>query len=184
MRYVMLDTDQDLLHAIAQGEPSAFAALYDRYASRVLGFLVRLLKRRSDAEDVLQETFLQVWSKAKDFQAARSAPLSWLFLLARSRALDLLRRRWRQEELPTPTPKGASADPAELFEVNETKGQLRAALEQLPEEQRTSIQLAFYGGLTHEELAASQCTPLGTVKTRIRLGMQRLRGILTEKGIA
>lgn len=174
-------TDQQLLSRVAGGDEAAFAALYDRYAARVLGFLVRLLRRRSDAEDVLQETFLQVWSKAADFQAARANPLSWLFLLARSRALDLLRRRRLQETLPAARADEVVHDPAEHLEALETGLQVRAALAQLPEEQRTSILLAFYGGLTHEELAARQAAPLGTVKTRIRLGMQRLRSLLEEK---
>lgn len=180
VRFAMTETDQQLLSRIAAGDEAAFAVLYDRYAARVLGFLMRLLRRRADAEDVLQETFWQVWSKAADFRASRANPLSWLFLLARSRAIDSLRRRRRQDELPSPRP-ASPPDPAAVVEEQETGSRVRAALATLPEEQRDSILLAFYGGLTHEELAARQRAPLGTVKTRIRLGMQRLRGILAEK---
>jgi RNA polymerase sigma-70 factor (ECF subfamily) len=101
--------------------------------------------------------------------------------LARSRALDFLRRRRRQAEKPAPPQATQPADPAALLEEKDTGRQVREALGQLNEDQRSAIVLAFYSGLTHEEVAARQAAPLGTVKTRIRLGMQRLRSLLTEK---
>jgi RNA polymerase sigma-70 factor (ECF subfamily) len=174
-------SDHQLLSRVAGGDDAAFAALYDRYADRVLGFLVKLLRVRADADDVLQDTFYQVWVKARDYEPSRSSPQSWLFLLARSRAVDLLRRRRRREEGVSPTPPTAPADPAAAFEAKDAGLRLRDALTKLTDEQRSAIQLAFYGGLTHEEVAARQAVPLGTVKTRIRLGMQRLRGLLAEK---
>jgi RNA polymerase sigma-70 factor (ECF subfamily) len=174
-------SDQQLLSRVAGGDDGAFAALYDRYAARVLGFLVKLLRVRADADDVLQDTFCQVWSKAREYEPSRSSPQSWLFLLARSRAVDQLRRRKRQEDSAAPPPQAAPPDPAVVFEEKDAGARLRDALAKLTDEQRSAIQLAFYGGLTHEEVAARQSVPLGTVKTRIRLGMQRLRGLLSEK---
>lgn len=174
-------SDLQLLSRVAGGDDGAFAALYDRYAARVLGFLVKLLRVRADADDVLQDTFYQVWSKAREYEPSRASPQSWLFLLARSRAIDLLRRRKRQEESVTPKTRAAPADPAVLFEEKDAGMRLRDALGKLTDQQRSAIQLAFYGGLTHEEVAARQSVPLGTVKTRIRLGMQRLRSLLAEK---
>jgi RNA polymerase sigma-70 factor (ECF subfamily) len=174
----MNGSDQHLVSRIAEGDTDAFAAFYDRHVAAVFGLLLKLLGQRNDAEDVLQETFYQVWSRARQYDPARSDPRVWLLLIARSRALDHLRRR----RIPAGTPGDGAlvceCDPAQLLEQLEAAQGLREALTRLPEEQRSAICLAFYGGLTHEEVARSQAVALGTVKTRIRLGMQRLRRLL------
>ncbi len=168
-------TDADLIGRIAgDRDAAAFAALYDRLAPRALGLLIRVLRNRPDAEDVLQETFLQVWNQAARFDRARSVPLGWVLMIARSRATDRLRKRSatateQSPEVPTAT------DPTAGLQATETAGRVSAALGGLPPEQAAPLRLAFYEGLTHERIAARLGVPLGTVKTRIRLGMARLR---------
>jgi len=168
-------TDTDLIGRIADGrDVAAFAALYDRLAPLAFGLLLRVLRNRPDAEDVLQETFLQVWHQAERFDPARSVPLGWVLMIARSRATDRLRRRPPPacESMPDVSTAG---DPTVGLQASETAGRISAALGRLPPEQALPIRLAFYEGLTHERIAARLGIPLGTVKTRIRLGMARLR---------
>ncbi len=173
-------SDQELLARIASGDREAFAAFYDRHAPRVLGLLVHLLHDRNEAEDLLQVTFFQVWSRAGQYDAARARPDVWLFLIARSRALDHLGRARPPVVEPAEDDLVTSADPASALERTEASHKVREALAQLPEEQRSAITLAFFGGLTHQQVARHQALPLGTVKTRIRLGMNRLRGLLRQ----
>lgn len=170
-------SDEQLLARAAEGDREAFAALYDRHAPRVLGLLVRMLGQRGDAEDVLQETFLQAWRQAPRFDAGRSPGLAWLFVIARSRALDCLRRRRAPDAPPAATERAAPAEPAGV-ETLDAALPARAALARLPEEQRSAISLAFFAGMTHEQIALQQGLPIGTVKTRIRRGMIALREYL------
>lgn len=176
----MDDQDFLLVRRIAAQDQTAFAAFYERYAARVLGLLVKLLPTQDDAEDVLQDTFWQVWRQAERYEPLRSSPQGWLFLLARSRAIDLLRRkaaRPMEAEAPEPAQR---QDPWLPLMLQELRQEVRSALQMLPDEQRTALCLAFYRGLTHEETAQRLNLPLGTVKTRIRLGMRRLRTLLGE----
>lgn len=168
-------TDAELLTRIAADrDAAAFAALYDRLAPRVLGLLLRVLRNRTDAEDVLQEAFLQAWNQAARFDPARSVPLGWVLMIARSRATDRLRKKpFATAEQPPDLPH--QPDPTAGLQAGETVGQVSAALQSLPPEQSEPIRLAFYDGLTHEGIAVKLGLPLGTVKTRIRLGMARLR---------
>jgi RNA polymerase sigma-70 factor (ECF subfamily) len=171
--------DCELLKRIVGRDRSAFAALYDRHAAPLFGLLVRILGRRGDAEDVLQETFLQVWRDASRFDPGRGSVAGWLFLLGRSRALDHLRRRDPTPPSPDSIPEPAThPDHAAGLVRAETLDSVRRALAQLPAEQRQALCLAFYGGLTHEQVAARQGVPLGTAKTRIRLAVARLRQLL------
>jgi RNA polymerase sigma-70 factor, ECF subfamily len=173
-------TDAELMRAIAAGDREAFCAFYDRHAGRAYALLSRLLPQGSDAEDVLQETFTQVWDRAGQYDPARATPLVWLLLIARSRARDLLRRQGRRPEVGGEAEPAVHADPAAALEQTDSRLRVCAALAQLPEEQLRALRLAFYGGLTHCEIADALALPLGTVKTRIRLGLARLRGLLQE----
>lgn len=167
--------DADLLTRIADRDTEAFAAFYDRYAPRAFGLALQLLRNRPDAEDVLQETFLQVWRSAGRYDPGRASAEAWLLMLARSRAVDRLRRRRAvggSDDLPD-VPTGP--DPAELPELRDEGCRLATALGHLPPEQREPIALAFYRGMTHDQIARHLAVPLGTVKTRIRLGLTRLR---------
>jgi RNA polymerase sigma-70 factor, ECF subfamily len=176
----------ELVHRIADGDGDALAAAFDLYAPSVLGLLSRILKGRGEAEEVLQEVFLQVWMQAGRFDAQRSSPRGWILMLARSRAVDRLRRRdssrRREEEV------AAEAAPAALrpigterLEAVERRRQVLSALGVLSPEQRDCIELAFFEGLTHSEIAARLQAPLGTVKSRILLGMNKLRQALRSE---
>ena len=174
-------SDEQLISRLAAQDREAFAQFYDRHAPRVLGLLTRMLGVRGEADDVLQETFWQVWTRAASYDPQRSSPLIWLILIARSRARDQLRRRRRRD---APTPAGEAplvADVASETERAEDTQIARSALAQLPDEQRNLIRLAFFSGMTHEQIAAAESIPVGTVKTRIRRGMMRLREIVENR---
>jgi RNA polymerase sigma-70 factor (ECF subfamily) len=173
-------SNQQLLARIAAGDRTAFAEFYDRHAPRVLALLTRWLGPDGDGEDVLQETFWEAWCRACDYDPGRSPPEAWLVLIARSRAVDHLRRR-RPEIALSPAHEPAIMDGQEIaLERSESARQVGEALAKLPEEQRVALTLAFYSGFTHEQVARHQAVPLGTAKTRIRLAMKRLRDLLTD----
>ena len=173
----MEPTDCQLVCRIAGGDGDAFKGFYNRHAPRILGMLVTVLKHRGDAEDVLQEVFWQVWCKAKKYDPSRSPPEAWLLLLGRSRALDRLRKRSLGEATLSLEP-AIVLDPLTAMASNEYNCRVKEALDELPDEQRSALVLAFYGGLTNEQVAQQQAIPLGTVKTRIRLAMRKLRVLL------
>jgi len=174
--------DSFLLGRVAAGDRDAFARLFDRCSPAVLGFLVRLLGRRSEAEEVLQEVFLQVWRQADRYEPGRSTPRGWILVLARSRALDHLRsreaRQRREAETSAGDPKEERPQGTEGLEASERREQVSSALALLPPEQRRCIELAFFEGLTQTQIASRLAAPLGTVKSRIHLGMSKLRQVL------
>src|SRR5438132_11655940 len=176
-------SDNDLLRAIARGDETALAYVYDRYRLILFSLIFRILHDREEAEDVLQETFLQVWRRAGDFDEARGRAFTWLVTVARSRALDRLRalgsRARLAEAAPVPQQVGDAAEEAFQSEQAEV---VRRALAQIPADQRQALLLAYFEGLTQMEIAARLGAPLGTVKTRMRAGMIRLRKILQELG--
>ncbi|MEL6111043.1 MAG: sigma-70 family RNA polymerase sigma factor [Planctomycetota bacterium] len=174
----MPSTDEELIDRVSKGDPSGFTQLYDRHSAHVLGLLTRLLPTRSDADDVLQEVFLTVWKTAGKYQPGRGSVRVWVFLIARSRAMDWHRRR---KLVSTDEPIEIPSDSCPLADMqrSELSDQVQAILGKLPDEQREPIALAFYQGLTHQEISLRLGIPLGTAKTRIRLGMQRLRDLLS-----
>lgn len=179
----MLVSDEQLLQRTAQGDCQAFAEFYDRHAARAFGLLVKLLPTRSDAEDVLQEVFWQVWRTAGRFDARRGSPAVWVFAIARSRAIDELRRRPRaamvsSAEMPAVAIAEQFHSPFDDLLENERQSAVRQALEGLPLEQQTAIMMSFFRGQSHAQVAREQGIPLGTVKTRIALAMKRLRNLL------
>jgi len=177
----------DLLRQVARGEREAFAGLYDRHASLVLAFATRLLGARSDAEDLLQEVFLQVWRQAGDYDPSRGSPEAWLLTITRSRGIDKLRSRRRRGESERPADE---AGPAEgeggVVQSGESQAEARltvaTALGELPEPQRRVLELAYLDGLTQTEIAERLREPLGTVKTRMRTALERLRGLAGRLG--
>jgi RNA polymerase sigma-70 factor (ECF subfamily) len=162
-----------LLRLVAGGDAEALGRFYELHARLVNGLALRILGNTADAEDVVQEVFLQVWNQAARFDARRGSVGAWLCAIARSRALDRLRRRpARREE-----PEGA-APPAWTSPRNDEALAVRRALDRLSRDQRVALELAYYEGLSHSEIAARLDEPLGTVKTRIRTAMMRLREVL------
>jgi RNA polymerase sigma-70 factor, ECF subfamily len=172
-----------LVERLAVGDEAALEALYERHAGIVLGLLTRILGAGGQAEEVLQEVFLQVWRDAPGYRAERSSPRSWILMIARSRALDRLKsdqaRVRREEVVGGPSVASAVLPLGERRLVrSETCRQVRSALATLSAEQRQAVELAFFEGLTHTEIAARLGAPLGTVKSRILLGLRRLRKML------
>jgi RNA polymerase sigma-70 factor, ECF subfamily len=174
-------SDVELLHAVARGDEAALARLYDGYRVILFGLLVRILSSREEAEDILQEVFIQVWRRAKDFDEKRGRPFTWLVTLTRSRAIDRLRQLGARQRLVT----GAAQEQTEGISdaLSDTikgsqKEMVHRALAELPEEQRHTLLLAYFEGLTQSEIAKKLGAPLGTVKTRMRSGMIKLRALL------
>ena len=179
------DTDVALLTAIAARDEAALAQLYDRYRVILFGLLMRILNNREEAEDVLQEVFLQVWRKAGDFDENRGRPFTWLVTLARSRGIDRLRTlaaRDRVAEAGAKEVVDAVSDAATDAFKSEQRGLVNKALAQLPDEQKRPLMLAYFDGLTQSEIATRLGAPLGTVKTRMRTGLMNLREQLAGKG--
>jgi RNA polymerase sigma-70 factor (ECF subfamily) len=177
--------DVALLKAIAGRNEPALAQLYDRYRVILFGLLMRILNNREEAEDVLQEVFLQVWRKAEDFDESRGRPFTWLVTLARSRGIDRLRTLASRERVAEAGAREVSeeiSDAATDAFKSEQRGLVTKALAQLPDEQKRTLVLAYFDGLTHSEIAARLGAPLGTVKTRMRTGLMNLRELLAGKG--
>jgi RNA polymerase sigma-70 factor (ECF subfamily) len=177
-------TDANLLNAIACQDEQALASLYDRYRLILFGLLMRILRSREEAEDVLQEVFLQVWRRASDFDPQRGRPFTWLVTLARSRAIDRLRQLGSRERVASSVIEFAGegiVDAAENTFRSEQRQLVAAALTELSEEQRRALTLAYFEGLTQAEIAERLRSPLGTVKTRMRSGMIKLRELLSQQ---
>jgi RNA polymerase sigma-70 factor (ECF subfamily) len=175
----------DLIRRMAAGDRQALAPFYDRYAPLAFPLVLRIVRDRADAADVLQEVFWEAWQHAGRYDPQRGTPEAWILMRARSRAIDRVRSVRRRsgtfvaplDEAIAATPDEGRPDPAELAS---DRTRIQSALGQLPEAQREVIELAYWGGLTQTEIAEKLKQPLGTVKTRIRLGMERLREALRE----
>jgi RNA polymerase sigma-70 factor (ECF subfamily) len=177
------DADVVLMRAIARGERSAFAALYDRHAAVALALARRMLGATEMAEDVVQDGFLTIWRKARDFRSDEASPRTWLLTIVRNRCIDEVRRRARAQRggmLSDAQPSAIDDDPWPEIWKRHCGDVVRDALGTLSPEQRTAIELAFYGGLTHNEIAERLDAPLGTIKKRVRSGLQRLRSRLDQ----
>jgi RNA polymerase sigma-70 factor (ECF subfamily) len=181
--------DVESLRAIARGDEQSLAALYDRYSRILFSLAQRILNDREEAEDVLQEVFLQVWKTASSFDEKRGRPFTWLAVMTRSRAIDRLRsqasRRRVIDESGEMVPfQDDASGGLRAVEHSERRETVSAALRQLPEAQRRTLLLAYFEGLSQTEIAERTGTPLGTIKTRMRSAMIRLRELLPgETGI-
>lgn len=172
-----------LIRSLAGGDQSAMTTLYDSTSRLIYGLVLRILNEASTAEEVLLDVYTQVWRQASHYDATRGAPLAWLTTIARSRAIDRLRSGSHERQFKQPletaemsTATGASAE--DFTVASEMQKLVREALDTLPPEQREVIELAYYGGLSHSEIAVKLGQPLGTIKTRTRLGMMKLREAL------
>jgi RNA polymerase sigma-70 factor (ECF subfamily) len=186
------DADVGLLQRIVARDEAALAELYDRHSRLVYSLIMRILGSPSDAEDVLQETFVRVWSRADTYDALLGSPAAWLTRIARNRAIDRLRaRRVRgnlaiepavhiADDAPRSAEPVTRETPETQLEGRMTAGAVRTALATLTADQRALIEAAFFEGYTHSELATRFGVPLGTVKTRIRSGLTAMRGHLEQ----
>lgn len=176
-----------LLSRVANGDSRAFEELYTCWSPMLYGLICKILEDPREAEDALQEGFLHVWHKAGSYDAQRSSPTTWAYMIFRNKAIDRLRSRERRgrgmERLAIEEPYQAvpAADPESGAEINERRQAVEAAMEQIPADQREAISLAFFSGLTQLEIAERLGTPLGTVKARIRRGLMRLGDTLKGK---
>ena len=176
-------SDEALLAAVARSDEAALAELYDRFGCMAYGLALRVLRDSSLAEDAVQDAFLNVWRSAEGFQADRAKASTWVLTFVHRRAVDLVRREERRRTEPeeaAPVPTGPGAD--EDVERRSKREVVQGALQQLPPEQREAIELAYYGGYTQSELAERLGEPLGTIKSRMFTGLQRLRALLDKAG--
>lgn len=167
------------IKGVADGDEGSLAALYDATRRLLYGLALRILGETGSAEEVLLDVYKQVWRKASSYDQERGNPLAWLMTIARSRAIDRLRsdsqERKRVEALDTAREVSTTGDIEKDAALSEMRRVILSALESLPPEQREVIDLAYYGGLSHSEIASKLGQPLGTVKTRARLAMMKLR---------
>ena len=177
--------DAALIRRMVDADETALGALYDRWVRSLYSLVLHLLKDPDEAEDVVEETFWQAWRKADSYEPSKGAVSTWLLTIGRRKALDRLRSRKRNREdsidgmsgfadLPSGLP-----DPEAQAEGSELRENVRAALRELPNEQREVLELGYFSGLSQAEIAEKTGQPLGTVKTRMRLAMQKLRGPLS-----
>ncbi len=181
--------DEELMRRLFHRDKRAFEAIFDKYGDLVYSTALRVVRDAHLAEDVSQEIFVRLWRKPQSYVAERGRFLTWLISVTRNRAVDEVRSRGRRQRHETASPEeqerelpaGDSIDPALSAQLAEQARIVRAALAELPPEQREIIELAYFGGLTQQEISERLDQPLGTVKTRIRLGMQKLRAALAPQ---
>ncbi|HWV24794.1 MAG TPA: sigma-70 family RNA polymerase sigma factor [Thermomicrobiales bacterium] len=183
--------DADLVRAMATGNTHAMAELYDRYSRPVFSFALRLLEDRHHAEELLQEVFFRAWRQGDKFSDRRGSFISWLLSITHNMAIDEIRKQNRRPK------RVGSDDPVMLLNSLEDDApavedqavqatihaQVRNAMDALPEPQRMAIELAYFQGMTQREIAEIQGEPLGTIKTRLRLGVRKLREHLADQGV-
>lgn len=167
-------SDLALVTAIRSGNQSAMGTLYDRYSSIVYAVALRVLQDTGAAEDVLQEIFMQLWRNPGSFDSSRGNMAAWLAVIARNRAIDSLRRRRPADDIEDVV---VSVEPDLATDTDRARAmdKVRSALEQMPAAQRKTLEMAYFEGLTHTEIAQKTGEPLGTIKTRIRSGLLTLR---------
>ena len=171
--------DRDLIQRMASKDADALDVFYTRYNRLAFSFVLRIVGNREDAEDVLTDVFWQVWRQASRYDPSRGKPVAWLLTMARTRAVDRLRSRGRMqiqsgglEEQNDPPVAAAEPDP---FVLGDIRKAVQEALQTLPEQQRTALEMAYFEGMSHTEIATALGHPLGTVKDRIRSGMMHLK---------
>jgi RNA polymerase sigma-70 factor (ECF subfamily) len=180
-----LETEIELLRRIGNGDRNSFGELYDRFSSTVFSAAYRILNNQQASEDVAQDVFLQIWEKAALYDSTRGKPLTWAITLTRNKAIDRLRSTQRRSRLQDSLEREAQSfeqfDDRDSFDAVDSveKGRLvNDAMKKLSHEQRESLELAFFSGLTQTEIAERLNEPLGTVKARIRRGMLKLKSLL------
>jgi RNA polymerase sigma-70 factor (ECF subfamily) len=173
----------DLIRRVVGGDQSALTALYDATSRWIYGLVLRIVGDQAAAEEVVLDVYTQVWRQAAAYQSERGSPLGWLATIARTRAIDRFRsgRQFEERRKPLDAASGEASGgqtPEEASVTEERQRLVRSALRELGPDQRQAIELAYFAGLSHSEIAAETGQPLGTVKTRVRLGMARLSELL------
>jgi len=178
-----------MVQQMAQGRQDGLGLLYDETAPLVNGLLMRILKHPQDVEEVLMDVYMKAWKNAASYSPDRGCVQSWLVMMARSVAIDRIRQRKTRLEAAglalenAPEPVSSEASPEEQTVRGQWRARVQNVLSELPEEQREAVVMAFFGGLSHSELAERLGQPLGTVKTRIRSALVRLRSLLSEPAV-
>jgi RNA polymerase sigma-70 factor (ECF subfamily) len=178
-----IDSSPALIPAVARGDLAAFEAVYDRYSGTLYALLLRILGNAEDAQEVLQEAFVKVWTTARMFDAARGTEVAWLISIARSKGIDKLRSRKIRSDRENDAGREISIQSsfvdkttgADNAILSQERIAVRNALAELPEAQRIALELAYFEGLSQSEISERLNEPLGTVKTRMQLGMKKLR---------
>jgi RNA polymerase sigma-70 factor (ECF subfamily) len=183
--------DAALIRRMCEADETALGALYDRWVRALYSLVLHLLKDPDEAEDVVEETFWQAWKKASSYEPSKGAVSTWLLTIGRRKALDRIRARKRHKEDAVGRDQSfadipsTANDPAQDIEGKELREQVRAALRELPDEQREVLELGYFRGMSQSEIAEATRQPLGTVKTRMRLAMQKLREPLSmHRGVS
>src|SRR5947209_5052039 len=183
-------SDQELVARVTTGDSNALDEIYLRHSRPVYSLILHIVRDPSTAEDVTQEVFLKLWRQSDSYRPERGALSSWLLSVAHNRAIDVVRRRRLREEYHLPETQDVGdlvadgvLDPGEAAGIADMAVIVRRALQQIPEAQRRAIEMAFFQGKTHVEISEELGEPLGTAKTRIRLGMRKLRSLLEAEGV-
>jgi len=186
-RQYLLLADEDLISLVAQGDAEAFAVLYDRHSGAAYSLAYRMMGEQQAAEDLTQDAFLNVWRSAASYRADRGSVRTWLLSIVHNRGIDQLRslasRRRIQEKIETSAPR---SQPSEAFSEswrNSQREQVREALSTLPPEQLKVLELAYFSGYTHVQIAELLDVPLGTIKGRMRLGLKKIRAYFDAQGM-
>jgi RNA polymerase sigma-70 factor (ECF subfamily) len=184
----MSSSQTSLLAAVAEGDVAAFEQLYDRHAPLLYATLLRILSNPEDAKEVLQEAFVKAWNDATRYDPSRGSEVAWLISIARSRGIDRIRSRRvrgdrekdaaRDNSIRAAAVEGLAADSAIV--ASEEQRAVRAALAEIPDAQRQALEMAYFDGLSQSEIAEKLGMPLGTIKTRMQLGMRKMRESLRE----
>jgi RNA polymerase sigma-70 factor, ECF subfamily len=181
-------SDIELMHGVQKGDPDALSQLYDRYNGIIKALVLRVVHNEAEADDLLQEIFMEIWNQAKNFSSQRGKPLGWMVTLARRRAIDGLRKKQAyaraEERLQAETEQQPDAwvqnTTEDMISLGDMREHLKRVLDQLPPLQQNTIELAFFRGMSQREIAAHTNTPLGTVKTRLELGLKKIYDGLKE----
>lgn len=186
-RYLLL-ADEDLISLVEAGDAEAFAGLYDRHGRSAYSLAYRMMGERQAAEDLVQDSFIKVWRSARSYRAERGSVRTWILSITHNRGIDHLRstasRRRTQDRVEM---TAETAQPSEAFSEtwrNSQRDQIQQALKTLPEDQLRILELAYYSGYTHAEIAEMLDIPLGTVKGRMRLGMKKIKSFFDAQGMA
>lgn len=182
------DADAEIVVPLREGRPEAIEIIYDRYAGLAYGLALRILGDPGRAEDVVQEVLLSVWRKPTSYDPSRGSVRTWLMTLVRNRSIDGLRGQWRRQgsdvELGADLPDlSGHSDPWPAVALSLERDVVREALAALPADQRQAVEMANYGGYSHSEIAERLGLPLGTVKGRLRLAMEKMHSFLSARGV-